>query len=165
MKKIMIWVLLVMGFSIPAYAQHKECSHGDKQCAMSKASCDKSSDCDSKSGCPITGKVLKKAAFFIDNAGEIGLSEDQIKQIKAIQHDAKKDGLRGAAEMQIFEMDMMAKLSEDKVDVEGLNAMIDGASKGMSDGAKKSIATYVTLKAILTPEQMSKAKAIWKKKS
>ncbi len=44
--------------------------------------------------------------------------------------------------MKIFALDIKAKMSEPKLDVESLNAMMDGASAGMSQGAKATIASY-----------------------
>jgi chorismate synthase len=166
MRKIAVayWgVLLGVFLAVsPVFANHGE--HG-KQCSMSGGgrSCGNDSDCESL--CPIASKVLKKAKFFLENQTEIGLSEDQLSQIKAIKMQTKKSAIKAKAEMEIFEMDMSEKMSQSKVDVDALGAMVDQMSAGMSTGAKASIADYAKLKSILSEQQMAKAKEIWKKKN
>jgi len=165
MKKAHLFLLVFLfGFialtATPVMAEHG----GDKQCMMGK-DCKKCEEGKDSSGCPIAGKIMKKAKFFLKNAKEIGLSDDQVAQIKAIKLDTKKTSIRTEAEMKIGMMDMEAKLSEPKVDVEGLNAMIDQGMAGMATGAKASVATYAKLKAVLTEAQMTKAKEIWTRDS
>ncbi len=174
MKKMRFFLLAVLfGFSAliatPVLAGHDGHGDGGKQCSLG-AQCE-GEDCpmcnrgQDSSGCPINAKILKKAKFFLKNAKEIGLSDEQVAQIKAIKMDTKKTEIRAGAEMEIGMMDMEAKLSEPTVDVEGLNAMVDQMSAGMSTGAKASVATYAKLKGVLNEAQMAKAKEIWMKDS
>jgi hypothetical protein len=114
--------------------------------------------------CPITAKFMKKAAFFLDNRDEIGLSADQVKQIKGLELIGKKAAIKQMADMQMWMLDLEAKLSEEKVDVEGVGAMIDEGSAAMALSTKSMVANYAKLKEILTADQMAKAKEIWMKK-
>ncbi len=166
MTKFRMMVMAIMfGFAslvaVPAMAEHdggKQCSLGEKCKGDDCVKCqDSKDDC----GCPIISKIMKKAKFFLKNSKEIGLSDAQVDQIKAIKSDAKKTSIRAEAEMKIGKMDLEAKLSEPTVDVEGLNAMIDKGMAGMAAGAKASIAEYAKLKAVLNEAQMTKAKEIW----
>ena len=168
MKKTGLSLIAILAMTLfAASVAMAECPKG--QCPMEQhKNCSKASsgDCGEKEYCcPITAKFMKKADFFLDNADEIGLSEEQIASIKSMKSEVKKGYIRGMAEMQIFEMDVNAKMSEPTVDVEGLNALIDSTMGGMIQGSKTTVASYAKLKAVLTPEQMSKAKEIWKKKS
>lgn len=165
MKRTLSLLTILSILLVPAVAlagHHGGSCDMKSGCPMSK--CGGQSDCD-KSACPIAGKILKKAEFFLDNADEIGLSKEQVKQIKDIKHMTKKDAIFGEAGMKAFYLDMKAKLHEEKVDVEGMNKLIEDATAEMSKGAKKSVQSYAELKAVLSEEQMTKAKAIWKKKS
>ncbi len=149
MKKLTI-LLLAVFFVLtvaPVYADHQR---GDPSCGDSP--------------CPITSRLMRKACFLLGHADEIGLSEDQVKQIQTIRMDAKKDMIRGEAEMQIAHMDLQAKLQEEVLDVEGLNAMVDTFGANMITGAKKAVERYAALRAVLKPEQAAKAKEIWKRK-
>ena len=166
MKKS-LWVLLfVLGaaLSSPVWAHE---SLEQKQCTTGRenGTCLKSSESDEDTcPCPIIQKIMKKAHFFLENKDEMGLSEEQVTKIKTIKMDAKKSAIHMGADMQIFEMDLKSKLDESNMDVEGIDAMIDESMAGMSKSAKGSVQAYADLKAILTDDQMAKAKEIWKKK-
>src|SRR3989338_5299836 len=47
--------------------------------------------------CPITAKFFKKAHFMLDNKEELGLSEDQVKSIKALKLEVKKAYIQQSA--------------------------------------------------------------------
>lgn len=165
MKKTayLIAFVLIAGLAVPALADHS----GDGQCCATMKGCKSegmgggAADCESM--CPILNKVLKKSRFLLANADEIGLSDDQTAKIKEIQTEAKKNSIRMAADMQIMEMDMEAKMSQEKLDVDGLNAMIDQGMPAMATQAKGAVQQYAALRGVLDDQQMAKAKAIWKK--
>lgn len=167
MKKILMISVLALGlvFAGTASADH-ECGGG--QCPMkggSEKSCERGgSDCE-KGGCPILNKILMKSCFFLSNKTELGLSDEQVAKIQGIQLEAKKSAVKMGADMQLWTMDLEAKLSEPTVDVQGISAMIDQGTAAMGQSAKTSVQWYADLKAVLTPEQMAKAKEIWSKKS
>lgn len=161
-------VLTVFACFISASAAFAECKSGAGQCPKSGgqgSDCLQSADCEKSGGCPIIGKFMKKAHFFLSHADEIGLSDDQVKQIKAMKTEMQKTSIRQAAEMQVFMLDIEAKLHEDTVDVEGINAMMDKGGAGMTEGGKAAVLAYAKLKAVPTPAQYAKAKEIWKKNS
>ncbi len=170
MKKTILWFLaLLLVGSIVALPAFADCDKHGKQCSLSgdksecgKGDCDKS-DCGSCSECPIQNKIMKKAKFFLKNQKEIGLSEEQVAQIKAIKLNTKKTALRQSAEMDIFKMELDAKLSDTKLDTAAIDAMLDQASGGWGAGDKASVAEYAKLKAVLNEQQMAKAKEIWMK--
>lgn len=163
-------VMFLLGAGVPAMAE----------CPMEKSGCPQSDNCPMKQGrgmacqkcgemeeshqCPIIGMLMKKAHFLLCNKEAIGLTDEQVKTINGIKIDAKRAAIRDTADMEIMMLDMKAKLMEDKVDVEGLSAMVDQGMSGMAKNAKASIQNYAKLKSVLTPEQMAKAKEIWKKK-
>lgn len=157
MKKLTLMTLILfLAAAVPAMAEG-QCPRG--------MDCPKSHDCggDKESPCPIVAKLMKKAKFFLANAEAIGLTDEQIQQIKAIKVDAEKDEILGGAQMQVAFLELESKMSADPVDLEAINKTVDELSAGMSKGAKKSAQRYVDLKSILTVEQKKKAKEIWKK--
>ncbi len=162
MKKalLILGILATFAFAatLPAYAEchggscpmkHDGQSHGEEE----------------EYQCPVVAKLMKKAHFFLENQKDLGLSDEQVTNIKAIKMDTKKAYIRQMAEMQIFELDMQAELSEPKVDAEKLNGMIDTMSANMATGGKASVAAFVKLKGVLSDDQMAKAKEIWAKSS
>lgn len=116
---------------------------------------------DEKYACPITGKLMGKAHFYLENQKELGLTEEQVNSIKALKLETKKIYLRQMADHQIFELDMNHKLSETKVDVAGIQAMIDQHTASMTSSAKETVAAYAKLKSVLSGEQIAKAKEFW----
>lgn len=130
----------------------KECplSMGKGQCECSQCSCQ----------CPIMDKFMMKAHFLLENKSEIGLTDDQVKAIKALKLQMEKDGIRQGADKKTFQLDLMAKLSEDKVDVEGASALIDQNFTTAAAAAKSNVANYAKLKEILSPAQMTNMKAL-----
>ncbi len=161
-KQLVLIVALLLAFAVP-----QATANYDGKCARTgdKHECSKTGDCggQGESGCPIVNKLMKKSEFFLKNADEIGLSEDQVKQIKTIKIEAEKDEILGGAQMKVAFLDIESKMSADPVDQEALHAVVDGLSSLMSQGAKKTIKLYVDLKSVLTADQKKKAKEIWKK--
>lgn len=164
MSALLMFVLLAMPLAAaPALANHSDKGCGQGQCSSKKEGCSKGGCGKESNGCPIVEKFMEKTHFFLDNQAEIGLSDEQVSTIKAMKMDMKKTMIRNRAEHQIFMLDMKSKLSEPAIDVEGINAMIDEAMTGMASGAKAGVAALAELKGILSEEQMTKAKEIWKK--
>lgn len=168
-KNIFVTLLLIAGLLIASPLVYAE--HGGSGCPMSGKSdcgtkkCEKSEmKCSGKgsaSECPIISKFMKKAHFFLENKSEIGLSDAQVKTIKGLKSQVEKSAIRMSADMQIHMMDLDEKLSEEKVDVEGISAMVEQGMSGMGAAVRANIQAYADLKAVLTPEQMAKAKEIW----
>lgn len=166
MKKLVVgalaFFLILGGVVLTAHAEHEgKCSRdgGQKECPlMSKGDCGGKGE----SECPIVKKLMKKAGFYLENAEAIGLSDDQVNQIKAIKLDAKKEMILGGAQMQVAMLEMESKLKSDTVDVEAFGQMIDKNLAEMGAGAKKMVQFYAALKQILTVDQKKKAKEIWK---
>ena len=154
MRKMML--LLVLGMAVfissTAFAHLWSGESKGKECPMSmeKGHCQ----------CPITEKFMKKARFLLENKSEIGLSDDQVKTIKELKLQMEKDSIRQSADKETFMLDLKSKLEEDKVDVEGTNTLIDQNSAAASAAAKSNVATYAKLKNLLTPDQVTKMKAL-----
>ena len=167
MKKSFSILSVLLGVFFAATFAFAECQHGGKQCPMGgDKQCSMKKGCDKGDGeyqCPVVGKFMKKAKFFLDNSQEIGFLDDQVIKIKSLKDEVKKMYVRQGAEMEVFTIDLHAKMSEPKVDVEGINKMIDASASGMAQGAKSVVEKYAQLKAVLSDDQMNKAKAVWMK--
>lgn len=146
-----------------AYAKHGYGAHGSmcKYCPLKQHASGYRGHGEKEYNCPVTGKFMKKTHFFLENQKELALTEEQVRSIKELKLGVKKSYIRQMAELQVFALDVDQALSEPKVDVEGIQAMIDQFSTSMSDSAKKTVADYAKLKSVLTPEQLAKAKELW----
>ncbi len=112
--------------------------------------------------CPVTAKFMMKADFIMKNQEKLNLTEDQIATIKKLKLDVQKAYIRQMADMQVWMLDLDAKTSEPKMDVEAINGMIDEGSASMAKSGKSMVASYAELKSTLTEEQMTKLKEIWR---
>lgn len=115
-----------------------------------------------KYACPITSKLMKKGHFYLENQTELGLSEEQVTKIKQIKHEAKKAHLRQMAEFQIAALDIQHALSQPQVDADALYVLIDRNSASMSQAAKDTVSAFISLKAVLTGEQQTKVRELWR---
>ena len=110
--------------------------------------------------CPITDKFMKKTHFLLEHKSDVGLTDDQVKTIKELKLQMEKDSVRQSSDMKTFILDLKSKLSEDKVDVAGANALIDKNFTSASAAAKSNLAAYAKLKSLLNPDQIKKMKAL-----
>ncbi len=168
MKKWLWMVFFISGvaFALPAWAEHSGQARekGDSCAIAGSHDCGKEGCDDEKYQCPIITKIMKKSHFLLSNKEELALTDEQVGTIKAVKNDAKKASIRQEADMEIGMIDMMGKLSDDTLDVEGLNTMIDKGMAGMAEQAKTTVQLYAKLKDVLTDEQIAKAKTLWNKK-
>lgn len=90
---------------------------------------------------------------------ELGLTEEQVTKLKAIDLDMDRAWIKGRADIRIVERELLALLEDDKSDLSAIEAKV-----------KQSEMLEVTLRmvaykaqrdalAVLTPEQREKAKA------
>ncbi len=165
MKRIVSVVLvgLMLFGAAPAWADC--CGHGKdkgKTCPMKGG---KAAGMDKKGKmaghgehqCPIVNKILETAGVYLGHAKEIGLSDEQVQTIKTLQLDVEKTATRQEADVQVFILDIQAKLSEPTVDEVAIGMLIDSGFAGVSAAAKASVGQYAKLKAMLSNEQAKKA--------
>lgn len=166
-KLVLLFVLsfiLVSPTSVMAGHDHSD-SKSSGACPMSsgKAStCAKCGGEDETYSCPIASAVAKKAHMMLCNKEDLGLSAEQVETIKAIKLDTKKAAVKMDADMQIFMMDINARLSDENMDAEATKKMMDEQMSNMTASSKASVDAYAKLKAVLTPEQNAKCKEMCK---
>ena len=147
MKKTMMFILflgMTVFLNVPAFAHPTDGGKMDK----------------GQNQCPVANKFMMKAHFLLEHKADIGLTDDQVKTIKDLKLQVEKDSIQQGADMKTFKLDLDSKLAEDKVDVEGTNALIDKGFAGASASAKSNLSAYAKLKAVLTPDQLTKMKVL-----
>ena len=163
MKKIFISMIALAAcafMTAPAYA---ECSMKGGAGCTDKGHGQMAGD-DEDYQCPVTAKFFKKAHFFLGKQDELGLSNEQVETIKALKMDVKKIYIQQMADMQVWMLEIEAKMSAEKINVDELNGLIDKGTASMTDSVKKVVAAYAKLKAVLSADQAAKAKTLWKSK-
>jgi len=146
-KKLMVITLLAVSICFLASSVHAD-GYGCK-----------------RKGKGMEQKLFKKAGFLWMNQDEIGLSEEQVGQIKEIKIESKKELVKRNAEIDTVKIEIKSKLYDDDIDVVEVDKLI-GQKYDMKKGkAKYLVKQYVKLKGVLTADQMDEAKKIWRKNS
>ena len=99
-----------------------------------------------------------KASLILKNASELGLSAEQIEKIKALKYGIEKNSIKEEADIKSVALDIKEALWKDNIDSNAVNKLIDQKYALKAQKAKEAIGAYVTLKGILTPEQLGKLK-------
>ena len=113
--------------------------------------------------CDLEKKFYMKAKLIMMNQEKLGITDDQIKEIKKLKMDTKKDIIKTDAEIEIVKIDIMAHLWEDKIDINAVDPLIDKKYELKKEKAKMIFSAYAYLKNSLTGEQQAKLKELCKK--
>lgn len=144
-----IALMLVLGFmysnSFAEKGHHEKGRHGYGKMAMSDM-------------------FFMKVKMIYKNQEEIGVSDDQMKQIKSLKIDLKKDSIRKTAEIEILKIDIHSLMHKDQIDVAAVNKLIDQKYEFKKAKTKKVVGAFAKLKKIITKDQMAKLKKLKKNK-
>jgi Spy/CpxP family protein refolding chaperone len=151
MKKILITsmaVVLALGFTqLNAFAEKKHrMGHHDYQ-KMS-----------------MNDRFFMKVKMIKKHQEEIGVTDDQMHQIKDIKTALKKDTIRKQAEIDILKIDIRSLMHKEQVDVKAVYKLIDKKYENKKAKAKKAVESFAQLKKIITKDQMAKLRSIKKNK-
>lgn len=108
-------------------------------------------------------KVYRKAGMMLKNRKELGLSDEQVKKIKALKYNTKKDAIRRQSEIDLVAVDIKKEMHGDTQNIEAVNKLIDKKYDLKKEKAKASVKACAELKNTLTEEQKAKLREIWKK--
>lgn len=107
-------------------------------------------------------KIYWKVGFLKDHQEELGLSDEQVDQLKALKLDLKKELIALKATKMTAKVDIKAGLYERQLDVAALNQLIDVKYDAKRDMAKSKVRALAALKSILTDEQYEGMKKLKK---
>ena len=101
---------------------------------------------------------------LLEHAKEIGLTEEQVKKLKAIELDFDRTRIRSEAEIQVAERELLALAEDEKTDLsafEGKVKQSEMLEAGLRISAFKARHDAI---GVLTPEQREKGKAAHEKR-
>jgi Spy/CpxP family protein refolding chaperone len=160
MKKLIVSVAVLITLiltSNPAMASQSKGGHQSsdcQQCPLSKSHAGKKSD--------LSSTFFHKAHMVLGHADELGLSEDQVKRIKDLKMAVKKDLIRQDAEIEVLAIDIESNLRAYPMDVEATNALVDQKYNLKKANTKSLVSSFANLKSILTKDQYTKLKDLYK---
>ena len=108
-------------------------------------------------------KFFYKAHMILKNRDELGLSDKQVKKIKDLKIETKKDLIRKNAEIDIVALDIKAAMHGDQIDTALVNKLIDKKYDLKKEKTKSLVGACAAVKGTLTREQKDKLKGLWKK--
>ncbi len=108
-------------------------------------------------------KIFHKAKFMLKNEDELELSDKQVDKIKEIKFATKRELVKRSAEIDLVKIDIKEKLYKDKVDVAGIDPLIDKKYELKKEKAKYLVKQYAALKGVLTDKQLDEMKALCRK--
>ena len=115
----------------------------------------------SKKSMGLKDKFFTKAHFILKNHEELDLSDEQVKAVKKLKSDVKKDMINKKAKIDVLDVEIHTLMWEDPADLDAMNALIGNKYEIKKEKAKALASAYAQLKGILTPEQRDKLKKLW----
>ncbi len=112
----------------------------------------------SEGGFTLEDMCFGKVYFLFKNKSELGLTKEQVEQIKTIKFDVKRVMIDAEAKKDLATLDMVQELHKDQPDVKKLDSVIDQKYAVKTNLAKTVVQSILNTKAILTAEQQAKAK-------
>ena len=101
---------------------------------------------------------LHKAHLALAKTEELGLSDDQVSKIKALEYNFKKSLIKEDADIKSLGLDIRETVTKDTVDINAVNNLIDQKYALKAQKAKEAVQACANLKKILTKDQYNKLK-------
>src|SRR4030042_2142246 len=185
MKKLMISLLVLFVFSVPAYAQMG--MMGGQQGQMGQGMIVERQMMDfpmkqmsgqgmSQCGQPMMGQGVMGmgrermghhrrwfqygVTLMLQNADKLGLSDEQIKKLYEIKRKYSKDIIKQDAEMKIAEIDLGALLKESEINLSEVKEALKKVENFKTQIRYLRIMAFVEARKILTDEQKKSLKKL-----
>ncbi|OQW32711.1 MAG: hypothetical protein A4E19_04945 [Nitrospira sp. SG-bin1] len=104
-----------------------------------------------------SGHYLK---HLLKHAKEIGLTQEQISKLKALQLDFKRTEARLEADAKVAKLELHALVEDEQTDVSAIQAKVDQLKKAEAACLVAAIKSNRNAMAMLTPEQREKDRAL-----
>lgn len=115
-------------------------------------------------GGDLTAGFFYKAHFFLEEGDTLGLTEEQENAMRQLKIDTKKQVIHQSAEIDVLEVDIMAKLHESKIDVAAVQKLIDQKYEIKKALAKTVVEAFAKLKSTVSEKQWQDMKKLKKER-
>ena len=89
----------------------------------------------------LSDKLFMKASLILSHSESLGLTEDQVQQIKKLKLDTKKDLIMKKAEIDTVKVDIKSALWEPSIDLDAVNPLVEKKYE-IKKAKSKAIATW-----------------------
>jgi len=107
-------------------------------------------------------KFMCKVIMLMSNEEEMDLTEDQVKNIKDLDFKTQKELIMTNAEIEVLGLEMNVLMKSDTLDTAAINNIIDKKYDLKKQKAKSLVAALAGIKSILTEEQKTKLREMYK---
>ncbi len=97
--------------------------------------------------------------FYLDRTAELGLSTEQIKKLKALHTECRKDNIRNAAEVKIARLELTDLLGSDNWSLKDAEAKVLKVQKLEGDIQIRHLQGLSAARKVLTAEQLQQARS------
>ena len=99
-------------------------------------------------------KRMMDREFFLDRAGQLGLSAEQVTRLRAIRSACRKDNIRTGAEARIARLELDDLLGRDDWSLDEAEKLIRKMQKLEGDMLFRHLQAAAEAREVLTPEQL-----------
>ena len=110
------------------------------------------------------GMECKEMGQYLKNKKELGLTEDQVKQLESIKTDCMKAQVKREADIKLARIDMMDLMKKESPDFAGMKEKIKQVDALELDGKLAMIDTKEKAYNVLTADQQKKLPELMKEK-
>ncbi len=110
-------------------------------------------------------KATMKIGLALKNQEELGITDEQAKELRTLKLDTSKTSIRQNAEIAVIGVEIKALMWEDELDVAEVNKLIDKKYELKKEQAKAAVETCAQVRKILTKEQREQMKKMCGNKS
>ena len=104
------------------------------------------------------GKLLSALLQNPELAEELGLTEDQLAEIKSVTGEHRRASMELRHEMEEAALVQVERLSADEIDEDAVMDAVEKTGEIRTEMAKLTMKQFLAFREILTPEQIEKAK-------
>jgi hypothetical protein len=99
-------------------------------------------------------------SLMLDHRVELGLTPDQVSRLEALRTAFARESIKRDADIRVGEMDLATLLEQEPLDMGKVEAKLQEVSKLRTDLQIGRLRTLEQGRAVLTPEQRTKLKAL-----
>ncbi|MDO8662885.1 MAG: hypothetical protein Q7K98_06680 [Candidatus Omnitrophota bacterium] len=110
----------------------------------------------------LSNKFFKMAHAIFENQAELGFSDENLRKVKDLKLDTKKSLIKVNAEVETIAVDIMSKLWDDSPDMAEIAKLLDRKYTLKKESMKELLSAFVTLKKMLSKEQLRKLHSLCK---
>jgi Spy/CpxP family protein refolding chaperone len=102
----------------------------------------------------LEGKFYRQAHKILEHNKELGLTAEQVKKIKALKAQVRKDMIQQDADIQTLKVEINTMMWEAPMDLDETNGLVEQKYELKKKKAKYMVSAYDKLNKILTKEQL-----------